>query len=159
VVRTFVPVVAGVGRMPRHTFTVFNLFGALVWAVGITTVGFFFGGIPFVAHHVEAITIAIASVSVVPAALELRRRRRTVQPRHRRTRVTTRPDRTCWSDPLGGTAGVVGPGSDEPACSSGRGDGLRAGGMASRNGGFVSLGARGGGPTKNVREPWRPPAA
>lgn len=77
VVRTFVPVVAGVGRMPRHTFTVFNLFGALVWAIGITTVGFFFGGIPFVAHHVEAITIAIASVSVVPAALELRRRRGT----------------------------------------------------------------------------------
>lgn len=77
VVRTFVPVVAGVGRMPRDTFTVFNLFGALVWAVGITTVGFFFGGIPFVAHHVAAIAFAIASFSVVPAALELRRRRHT----------------------------------------------------------------------------------
>ena len=74
--RTFVPVVAGVGRMPRQTFTVFNLLGALVWAVGITTVGFYFGGIPFVAHHIEAITIAIAGVSVVPAALELLRRRR-----------------------------------------------------------------------------------
>src|SRR5580765_7665455 len=76
VLRTFVPVVAGVGRMPRQTFTVFNLLGALVWAVGITTVGFYFGGIPFVAHHIEAITIAIAGVSVVPAALELLRRRR-----------------------------------------------------------------------------------
>ena len=64
-VRTFVPVVAGVGRMPRQTFTVFNLIGALVWAIGITTVGFSFGGIQFVAHHVEAITIAIASVAVV----------------------------------------------------------------------------------------------
>ncbi len=79
VVRTFVPVVAGVGRMPRHTFTVFNLLGALVWALGITTVGFFFGGIPFVAHHIEAITIAIAGFSVVPAALEVLRRRRAGQ--------------------------------------------------------------------------------
>ena len=79
VVRTFVPVVAGVGRMPRHTFTVFNLLGALVWALGITTVGFFFGGITFVAHHIEAITIAIAGFSVVPAALEVLRRRRAGQ--------------------------------------------------------------------------------
>jgi membrane protein DedA with SNARE-associated domain len=76
VVRTFVPVVAGVGRMSRRKFTGFNLIGAVVWAAGITTVGFFFGGIPFVAHHIDAITIAIAGVSVVPGLLELLRRRR-----------------------------------------------------------------------------------
>ena len=150
VVRTFVPVVAGVGRMPRHTFTVFNLLGALVWAIGITTVGFFFGGIPFVAHHIEAITIAIASFSVVPAALELCGVGVLAEPPRPRNRGTTRSDRTPWSDPLGRTAGVVGPENDEPACSSGRGDGLRAGGMASRNGGFVSLGARAGGPQRTL---------
>ncbi|MCW2710969.1 MAG: hypothetical protein JWP24_1163, partial [Marmoricola sp.] len=60
VVRTFVPVVAGVGRMPHRTFTVLNLLGAVVWAVGIVTVGFFFGGITFVAAHIELITIVIA---------------------------------------------------------------------------------------------------
>jgi membrane-associated protein/undecaprenyl-diphosphatase len=75
VVRTFVPVVAGVARMPHQTFTLLNLLGALAWAVGIVTVGYFFGGIAFVAAHIELITIAIAGVSVVPAALELRRRR------------------------------------------------------------------------------------
>jgi membrane-associated protein len=76
VVRTFVPVVAGVGRMPHRTFTVLNLLGAVVWAVGIVTVGFFFGGITFVAAHIELITIVIAGVSVVPAAFEVLRRRR-----------------------------------------------------------------------------------
>jgi membrane protein DedA with SNARE-associated domain len=76
VVRTFIPVVAGVGRMPHRTFTVLNLLGAVVWAVGIVTVGFFFGGITFVAAHIELITIVIAGVSVVPAAFEVLRRRR-----------------------------------------------------------------------------------
>lgn len=76
VVRTFVPVVAGVGQMPRRQFTLFNLVGALAWAIGIVTVGFLFGGIPFVAAHIELITIAIAGVSVIPAAVEMLRRRR-----------------------------------------------------------------------------------
>lgn len=75
VVRTFVPVVAGVGKMPRRAFTGLNLVGALVWAVGIVTVGFFFGGIPFVAAHIELITIAIAGISIIPAAAEVLRRR------------------------------------------------------------------------------------
>jgi membrane-associated protein len=75
VVRTFVPVVAGVGKMPHRTFTALNVVGALTWAVGIVTVGFFFGGIAFVAAHIELITVAIAGVSIIPAALEVLRRR------------------------------------------------------------------------------------
>jgi membrane protein DedA with SNARE-associated domain len=75
VVRTFVPVVAGVGKMPRRTFTLLNLVGALMWAVGIATVGFYFGGITFVAAHIELITIAIAGVSIIPAAVGVLRRR------------------------------------------------------------------------------------
>jgi membrane-associated protein len=75
VVRTFVPVVAGVGKMPHRTFTALNVVGALTWAVGIVTVGFFFGGIAFVAAHIELITITIAGVSIIPAALEVLRRR------------------------------------------------------------------------------------
>ncbi len=75
VVRTFVPVVAGVGKMRHRAFTLLNLVGALIWAVGIVTVGYFFGGITFVAAHIELITMAIAGVSVIPAALEVLRRR------------------------------------------------------------------------------------
>jgi len=75
VVRTFVPVVAGVGKMPHRAFTALNLVGALIWAVGIVSVGFFFGQITFVAAHIELITIAIAGVSIIPAAFEVLRRR------------------------------------------------------------------------------------
>jgi membrane protein DedA with SNARE-associated domain len=81
VVRTFVPVVAGVGRMSHRRFTAFNVLGAVAWAIGIVTLGFCFGGIPFVAAHIELITIAIAGVSVVPAVLGvLRRRKATADP-------------------------------------------------------------------------------
>ena len=76
VVRTFVPVVAGVALMSRRRFTLVNLLGALVWAIGISTVGYLFGGIAFVAAHIELITMAIAGVSIVPATVELLRRRR-----------------------------------------------------------------------------------
>ena len=76
VVRTFVPGVAGVARMPHRRFTAFNLVGAAVWGVGLVLTGYFFGGIPFVAAHVELITIGIAALSVVPVALGFLRRRR-----------------------------------------------------------------------------------
>lgn len=76
VVRTFVPVVAGVGDMPRKRFSAYNLVGALLWGVGIVLAGYLFGGIAAVAVHIELITIAMASVSLIPAALELIRRRR-----------------------------------------------------------------------------------
>jgi membrane-associated protein len=61
--------------MRHRTFTTFNAVGALVWAVGIVTIGFYFGGIPFVARHIELITIGVAGVSIVPAAIQLLRGR------------------------------------------------------------------------------------
>jgi membrane-associated protein len=90
VVRTFVPVVAGVGHMSRRRFTTYNLVGALLWAVGIVAAGFLFGGIGFVAAHIELITIAMASVSLVPAAVEIIRRRRSRHPRPTRDQVAVR---------------------------------------------------------------------
>lgn len=75
VVRTFVPATAGVGRMDRARFTTYNLVGAAVWSVAIVAAGYFFGGIPFVAHHIELITIGLAAMSVVPAAIAVWRDR------------------------------------------------------------------------------------
>ncbi len=43
VVRTFAPIVAGVGKMRYKTFLMFNVIGALLWAVGITYAGYFAG--------------------------------------------------------------------------------------------------------------------
>jgi membrane-associated protein len=75
VVRTFVPATAGIGAMDRRRFTTYNVIGAAVWSVGIVAAGFFFGGIPFVAHHIELITIGVAACSIVPALLALAKRR------------------------------------------------------------------------------------
>ncbi|WP_341925015.1 VTT domain-containing protein [Nocardioides psychrotolerans] len=75
VVRTFTPVVAGVARMPRRTFTVFNLAGAALWAVGLLVAGYFLGGVPIVAAHVELFTIGMVALSLVPAAAAVVRHR------------------------------------------------------------------------------------
>lgn len=69
VVRTFVPATAGVGQMDRRRFTAYNLIGAATWSIAIIAAGYFFGAIPFVAQHIELITIALASLSVIPAAV------------------------------------------------------------------------------------------
>jgi membrane-associated protein/undecaprenyl-diphosphatase len=69
IVRTFVPAVAGVAHMPRRRFTTYNIIGAAVWSVGIVVAGILFGGIAFVAAHIELITIGLAGLSVIPGAL------------------------------------------------------------------------------------------
>jgi membrane-associated protein len=75
VVRTFTPVVAGVGTMGRRRFTAYNLIGAVTWGVGMLCGGYFLGGVPFVAAHVELLVVGIVTLSLVPAAIELLRRR------------------------------------------------------------------------------------
>lgn len=44
-VRTFAPIIAGAAKMPYRTFISFNVIGALIWAVGVTLLGYFLGGI------------------------------------------------------------------------------------------------------------------
>ena len=71
VFRAFVPVAAGVGRMPYRTFITFNLIGAFLWGVGLTLVGFFLGQIEFVARYSEFFIIGIILISGIPILLEL----------------------------------------------------------------------------------------
>jgi membrane-associated protein len=75
VVRTVIPVVAGVGHMPRRQFTIYNVVGALAWSASMLSAGYFLGGVPFIADHVELITIGIVTVSLVPTVWALLRRR------------------------------------------------------------------------------------
>lgn len=65
--RTFTPVVAGVARMPRRTFTAYNLGGAAVWSAALLTAGFFLGGVPLIAAHVELVVLGLVALSVLPA--------------------------------------------------------------------------------------------
>ena len=77
VIRTFVPVVAGVGHMEYRKFFAFNVLGGLLWAVGVTLLGYALGeSIPDIDRYLLPIIGCIVAVSFVPVFLELRKARR-----------------------------------------------------------------------------------
>ena len=81
VVRTFTPVIAGDGRMRYRTFIAFNVIGGFIWAVGVTTLGFYLGNVTFIKNNIELVAVLIVAISVAPMAIEYwRHRRRTVVP-------------------------------------------------------------------------------
>ena len=61
-VRTFVPFVAGVAEMTRSKFTMFNVIGAVIWVVGLLSVGYLFGNLPIVQQHLSKIIWALIIV-------------------------------------------------------------------------------------------------
>ncbi|GGL12681.1 membrane-associated protein [Curtobacterium luteum] len=75
IVRTYVPLAAGTARMHYRRFLLFNLIGAISWAVGLTVVGVLLGGIPLVSHNIDALMIVIVVVSVLPIVIGALRRR------------------------------------------------------------------------------------
>ncbi len=58
-IRTFAPFVAGVAHMDRLRFTFFNVAGALIWVVGLGSLGYWFGNIPVVQAHFEKVIWAL----------------------------------------------------------------------------------------------------
>jgi membrane-associated protein len=79
VVRTFITVVAGIGRMDRRRFFTWSLVGAVMWATGITLLGYFLGqAFPVLQDKLELAVLAIVAVSLVPALVEYLRHRRRV---------------------------------------------------------------------------------
>ncbi len=60
--RTFVPFVAGVAAMSRGKFSLYNIIGALIWVLGISTAGYFLGSIPWVKVNLEKIIWAMILV-------------------------------------------------------------------------------------------------
>jgi len=77
VVRTFITAVAGVSRMDRRKFFTYSFVGALVWATGVTLLGYFLGQIAFVGKHIEVMLILIVALSLVPVLVEYLRHRHT----------------------------------------------------------------------------------
>ena len=60
--RTFAPFVAGVARMTRTRFTLFDVSGGTLWVGGLITVGYFFGNFPWVKANLEKIIWALIFV-------------------------------------------------------------------------------------------------
>jgi membrane-associated protein len=77
IVRTFVTLVAGVGRMDFRRFITYTAIGGILWACGVTIAGYYLGTIPFIHRNIEAALILIVIVSVIPMGVEylLARRR------------------------------------------------------------------------------------
>ncbi|MES2076355.1 MAG: VTT domain-containing protein [Pseudomonadota bacterium] len=69
VVRTFAPFVAGVSDMTHARFQLYNITGALLWVVALTTAGYFFGNIAIVREHLTEIVLFGVGIAVVPMAL------------------------------------------------------------------------------------------
>ena len=76
IVRTFAPIVAGVGEMDYRTFVKFNVLGGVLWGAGLTTLGYFLGEVDFIKDNIEIAIILIVGISVLPVAIELWRHRR-----------------------------------------------------------------------------------
>jgi len=75
IVRTCLPFVAGVGRMPFARFLAYNVVGGFSWVLLFIWGGYLFGNIPFVKQHFGLVTLAIVAASLIPLILALRRRR------------------------------------------------------------------------------------
>jgi len=72
IIRTFAPVVAGVGSMNYKTFFTYNIFGGFVWSVGVTFAGYFLGrSIPNVDKYLLPIVVIIIVVSLLPSIFHL----------------------------------------------------------------------------------------
>ncbi len=77
VIRTFTPVVAGVGEMEYGRFVAFNVVGGVLWACGVTVAGYTLGSsVPNIDRYLLPIVLLIAAVSFVPVSLELLKLRR-----------------------------------------------------------------------------------
>lgn len=69
IIRTFVPFVAGIGKMPYMRFLGFSVLGTLAWIHVCVMAGYMFGGRQFIKDHFEMVIIAIVAVSLLPAAV------------------------------------------------------------------------------------------
>jgi len=69
IVRTFAPVVAGMGGMDYRRFLSFNVFGGALWVLSMTLIGYFLGQVPGVREHIEIVIVAVVALSILPGVI------------------------------------------------------------------------------------------
>jgi membrane-associated protein len=81
--RTFVPFVAGIGKMDTAKFSLYNISSGFLWVVPVTLAGYFFGNIPLVKNNFSLVVLLIIGISVLPAIIaairEAMRKRKNVE--------------------------------------------------------------------------------
>ena len=76
IVRTFVPVVAGLANMPLKAYTAYNVLGAVAWIWSMLFIGHFLGRVvPGIDKHIEPMILVIVALSLLPALISWRRER------------------------------------------------------------------------------------
>jgi membrane-associated protein len=83
IVRTFVPVVAGMGQMQYRRYTLYNVVGGLAWIWSMLFVGYFLGRyIPGIGDHIELVILVVIFLSFLPGIIAwLRSRGRSAERR------------------------------------------------------------------------------
>ncbi len=76
IIRTFVPFVAGVGRMRYVKFLAYSIVGTVAWVSILVFAGYFFGQQPFVQKHFELVILAIIVISLIPSVVGYLQHRR-----------------------------------------------------------------------------------
>ena len=76
IVRTFAPVLAGVGKMEYRRFVTYNIAGGLLWTQGCILLGYWFGNVSFVKKNFEIVLISIVVLSIIPVVIEYLRHRK-----------------------------------------------------------------------------------
>ncbi len=70
IVRTFAPVVAGIGGMEYKTFVKYNVLGGIAWGAGLPLLGFLLGRVDVVKDHIEIAILAVVFISLLPVVFE-----------------------------------------------------------------------------------------
>jgi membrane-associated protein len=77
IIRTFAPVVAGVGQMEYRRFLFYNVAGGVGWVTSMTWAGYFLGrAIPNIGDYVHLVVVIVIVLSVIPIVVEIVRERR-----------------------------------------------------------------------------------
>ncbi len=73
IMRTFIPVSAGIAKLEWRKYTLYNLIGITAWAVGVTLLGAALGTNEWVSHNLELVLIGFVVISFIPIAIEVLR--------------------------------------------------------------------------------------
>ena len=91
IVRTLITVTAGAARMPRRRYLLYTTIGGVIWVCGVTSLGYFLGGVGFVQDyvqpHLDLVLLAVVVLSVLPMLIHVLKGRRA---RRRRTAAAKR---------------------------------------------------------------------